>query len=132
MPLTEKNLRIVQEDGQVFYVSSAGKAVPLSSLVHRCGYRIEAICEALAVSPRHLRRMFTDGLALSPKKWLRSERMVHARNLLKGGYSIKETSEKLGFNSQKDFYLEFKEYYAVPPSDYLARENKRLRERLEA
>lgn len=130
MSRSEKDLRIVQRDGQVIYIPTAGTEVPLASLAHECGYRIDTLSSVLNVSPRHLRRMFTEGLGISPKKWFRSERMVYARNLLRSGLSIKEASDKLGFNAQKDLYLEFKEYYGLSPSSYLTQENDRVMEKL--
>lgn len=127
MSSSEKDLRIVQQDGQVVYIPASGNEIPLARLAHECGYRIDSMSAALDVSPRHLRRMFTEGLGISPKKWFRSERMVYARNLLRSGLSIKEVSERLGFGGQKDLYLEFKEYYGLPPSSFLAQETKRVK-----
>ncbi len=127
---SEKDIRILQIDGQVVYVPPTGKAVLLARLAHESGYRIDTLCEALGISPRHMRRMFTEGLGISPKKWFKYERMVYARNLLRSGLSIKEVSERLGFSGQKDFYSEFKEYYGLPPSGYLSRESNRVMESL--
>ncbi|MFD2256691.1 helix-turn-helix transcriptional regulator [Luteolibacter algae] len=125
-----KDLKVVQRDGMVIYIPTNGQGVPLSKLAFQCGYRIDAMCSLLEVSPRHFRRIFTEALGMSPKKWLKSERMVFARNLLRGGLSIKEVSDRLGFSSQKDFYLDFREYYSIAPSDFQLQETERVMEKL--
>ena len=127
---SEKDLRILQLDGQVIYRTPTGEGIILARLAHECGYRIDTLCVALDISTRHLRRMFTEGLGISPKKWFKSQRMVYARNLLRSGLSIKEVSERLGFSGQKDFYLEFKTIYGLSPSSYLSRESDRVAETL--
>ena len=62
--------------------------------------------------------MFEDGLAISPKDWLRKERMVAARSLLREGSAVKEVAADLGFASPKVFSREFQETYQVTPTDF--------------
>jgi len=130
MAVTAKNPKIIQRDGVVYYLHPSTGLIPLSRLVEQCGYRIDKLCDALDVSPRHFRRIFDTSLGICPKKYLKSERMVAARRLLRGGLSIKEVSDQLGFNSQKDFYREFREYYDLAPTDFRSRESDRVIESL--
>ncbi len=118
MTRVTKESKIVQEDGVVLYVMSSGTRFPLAKLAMKAGFRIEALCNSIDISPRHLRRLFDNALGICPKKWLKSQRMVLARNLLRTSLSIKEISERLSFGGQKDFLREFREYYGVTPSDY--------------
>ena len=74
--------------------------------------------------------MFDDVIGVCPKTWLKSERMVYARNLLRGGRAIKEVSEELGFGAQKLFCREFKEYYSVSPTTFRKLETERVMEKL--
>jgi len=122
--------KIVQRDGVIYYLHPSAGLIPLSRLVEQCKYSIDGLCTALEVSPRHFRRIFDTSLGICPKKYLKSERMVAARRLLRGGLSIKEVSDQLGFNSQKDFYREFREFYDLAPSDFRSRESDRVIDRL--
>ncbi|MEP2777356.1 MAG: helix-turn-helix transcriptional regulator [Luteolibacter sp.] len=114
----------------LYFVPPDGRNVPLFRLASDCGYRIDTICERLDVSPRHFRRLFQSLLGISPKSWLKAERMVFARNLLRGGHSIKQVSEKLGYSAQKEFYREFMQYYKVAPSEFRSRESERAMSQL--
>lgn len=122
--------KIVHKDGVVYYTSPSGFNMPLSKLAFQCGYRIDKLCESLSISPRNFRRLFDNCLGICPKQWLKSERMVYARNLLRGGVSIKEASDQLGFAAQKEFHREFRAVYTVAPTDYRAQHTERVMESL--
>jgi AraC-like DNA-binding protein len=126
MAIETTDSRISQQNGQIVYLSCFGERIPLSRLAHECAYRIEPMCDRLEVSPRHFRRLFSSSLGICPTKWLRSERMVFARSLLRGGMSIKEVSERLGFNAQKEFHREFREYYSLGPAAFRTKETERV------
>lgn len=113
----------------VYYIHPTGTWIPLASLAKDSGYRIDSLCAMLDVSPRSLRRQFSSSLGICPKKYLKSERMVCARNLLRGGLSVKEVSEELGFGAQKDFHREFREFYQIAPTEFRSQESERLMDR---
>lgn len=94
----------------------------LSQIARECDYRMAGLCDRINVSERHLRRVFEDGLGISPKEWLRQERMVVARNLLRHGSPIKEVSIDLGFSSAKMFSRDFMSFHGVRPTDFQRRE----------
>lgn len=125
-----KEARIIQKDGMVFYVSGTGVTFPLFNLARDCRYRIDMLCSELQVSPRHFRRLFDNALGICPKKWLKAERMVCARTMLRSGKAIKEVSDSLGFSKQKDFYREFRDCYQISPSEFRAQESERMMQRL--
>ena len=114
----------------VYFVSSSGARKPLFKLARSCRYRIDMLCEELDVSPRHFRRLFSKAFGVCPKSWLKSERMVFARNLLRGSLTIKEVSKRLGFNDQKDFYREFRACYGISPTEFRIQETERIMRRL--
>lgn len=130
MAVVAKEMKIFQTDGVMYYIHPTAGYIPLSRLVEQCGYRIDNLCSALDISPRQFRRIFDTSLGICPKRYLKSERMVSARRLLRGGLSLKEVSEQLGFNAQKDFYREFREYYDVAPTEFRSRESGRAMGRL--
>ena len=121
----QKDNRLTYSGGLLSYTPACGEDVPLYRVACSSGYRFDALCEALEISQRHLRRFFVEAVGVQPKMWLRSERMVRARCLLKTSLSIREISEQLGFNDQKDFSREFRQFYQIAPSEYKARETIR-------
>ena len=118
--------RIANVDGLKCYVpTSASVPIPLYKLALRCEYRIGPMCDQLGLSPRSFRRQFSEAFGICPKRWLKAERMVFARNLLRSGLPIKDVSSRLGFTSQKDFAREFQEHYQMPPTAFRSREQQR-------
>ncbi|MGC4017097.1 MAG: helix-turn-helix transcriptional regulator [Luteolibacter sp.] len=93
-------------------------ALSLASITRTTCYRVDRMCQMVGISERHLRRVFEDGIGITPKDWLRRERMVAARNLLREGHSVKEVSIDLGFASPKIFAREFQAFYEVSPTDF--------------
>jgi AraC-like DNA-binding protein len=118
-----RDVEILQKDGRIL-VLLAREPLPLSlSQIAREGeYRMSALCDRIGVSERHLRRVFDDGLGISPKEWLRQERMVAARMLLRHGSPIKEVAIDLGFSTAKMFSRDFLSFYGVRPTDFQRKE----------
>ena len=104
----------------------AREPIPLSlGQIARDGeYRTANLCDRIGVSERHLRRVFEEGLGISPKEWLRQERMVAARALLREGSPIKEVASDLGFTNPKVFSRDFQLFYGVKPTDFQRKEFK--------
>ena len=91
---------------------------PLSSVARSVCYRVAAFADALGLSTRRLHQCFVRDIGHTPKEWMRSERMVAARQLLKEGHLIKDVSDELGFHSSRDFAREFLAYYEVSPTSF--------------
>lgn len=121
--MKRRDAEIIQKDGR-FLVILAREPMPLSlSQMARAGdYRLAHLCDRIGVSERHLRRLFEEGLGIAPKDWLRQERMVAARNLLRQGSPIKEVSIDLGFTNSKMFSRDFQTFYGVKPTDFQRKE----------
>ncbi len=104
----------------------AREPLPLSLIeIARQGeYRMQALCQRIGVSERHLRRVFEEGLGISPKEWLRRERMVAARTLLRRGSPIKEVAIDLGFSTPKMFSRDFMSFHGVRPTDFQRKETE--------
>jgi AraC-like DNA-binding protein len=122
--LKRRDVEIIQKDGR-FLVLLARDPLPLSlSQIAREGeYRMACLCDRIGVSERHLRRVFEDGLGISPKDWLRQERMVAARSLLRAGSPIKEVAIDLGFTTAKMFSRDFQTFHGVKPTDFQRKEH---------
>jgi transcriptional regulator GlxA family with amidase domain len=68
---------------------------------------MSGLCDRIYLSERHLRRVFKEGIGIAPKDWLRQERMVAARSLLREGSPIKEVAIDLGFTTARMFSRDF-------------------------
>ena len=117
--MKRREIEIIHRNGQ-FFVLSAREPQPLllTDLVRSCGYNVGRVCKELEISERQFRRVFTDGLGMPPKQWMRQDRMVTARSLLREGRSIKEVAMDLGYATSKVFAREFHGFYEVSPSDF--------------
>jgi AraC family transcriptional regulator of adaptative response / DNA-3-methyladenine glycosylase II len=81
----------------------------------RLGYRVGELCAELRCSERYLRTVFLRDIGLSPKEWMRQERMVVARRMLDGGKEPAVVATDLGFASVNNFRREFQQVYGVSP-----------------
>lgn len=106
----------------------AREPLPLSltSIAREGEYKMSCLTERIGVSDRHLRRVFEEGLGISPKEWLRQERMVAARSLLRQGSPIKEVAIDLGFSTAKMFSRDFLLFHGVNPTEFQRLEHARI------
>jgi AraC-like DNA-binding protein len=125
--LKRRDVEIIQKDGRIL-VLLAREPLPLSlsQLAREVDFRMSGLCERIGVSERHLRRVFDEGLGISPKEWLRQERMVAARKLLRHGSPIKEVAIDLGFSNSKVFSRDFVSFHGVRPTDFQRKETERV------
>jgi AraC family transcriptional regulator, regulatory protein of adaptative response / DNA-3-methyladenine glycosylase II len=78
---------------------------------------IESIAATLAISGRHLRRVFDEQLGASPVKIMQSRRLHHARQLLlETGEAVSDIAFAAGFQSVRRFNESFKSCYRTTPS----------------
>jgi transcriptional regulator GlxA family with amidase domain len=125
--MKRRDVEIVQKDGR-FLVLLAREPLPLSlGQIARTGeYKMSSLCDRIGVSERHLRRVFEEGIGISPKDWLRQERMVAARSLLRQGSPIKEVAIDLGFTTSKMFSRDFQLFYGLKPTEYQRKEQANI------
>lgn len=127
--MKRREVEIIQKDGHILvYFAKEVFPLTLSSLAKDSRFNATELCLRLGVSERHLRRLFEDGIGIGAKEWLRQQRMVVARNLLREGSPIKEVATQLGFANYKNLNREFLAFYGVTPSDYQKRELSLLKE----
>lgn len=123
--MKRRDVEIIHKDGRIL-VLLAREPMPLllTQIAREGGYRMSNLCARVGVSERHLRRVFEEGIGISPKEWLRQERMVVARNLLRHGSPIKEVAMDLGFSTAKMFSRDFLSFYGVRPTDFQRKESE--------
>jgi AraC family transcriptional regulator of adaptative response / DNA-3-methyladenine glycosylase II len=87
--------------------------------------------ERLAVSPRHLRRIFNDHLGVTPDQLARSRRAHFARRLLDDtGLTVVDVAFASGFASIRQFNRRMREVFRASPSQL--RDRRRRTDRLAA
>lgn len=124
-------LQIAYRDGRVVAIRPREpEPEPLRPLARELGFKVNRMCLALGVSERQLHRVFTDCLGISPKDWMRRERMVEARHFLMEGRSVKDVAMELGFAAPKDFGREFSAVYHMTPTEFQRRMAENREQRL--
>ena len=125
--MKRRDVEIIQRDGRIL-VLLAREPLPLSlSQIAREGdFQMSKLCERIGVSERHLRRVFVEGIGIAPKEWLRQERMVAARKLLRHGSPIKEVAIDLGFSNSKVFSRDFITFHGVKPTEFQRKESEHV------
>ena len=78
-----------------------------------------SVCDRLGVSEAYFREVFVRDLGLSPKEWMRWERMVVARRLLECERPPREVAALVGFADINSFRREFSRVYGVSAVRYL-------------
>lgn len=120
--MSARGIRFVKRGGKVIVEHGLGDAgVSLRELAIDCGFRVDRICVRLGLSGRHFQRLFQDALGVAPKEWLKAERMVAARHMLREGGAVKEVAIDLGYAQTATFSREFMLCYGVPPTTFVQR-----------
>lgn len=79
---------------------------------------LEALAQAVNLSPFHFARVFRRATGMPPHAWLKQRRLDQARALLKCGCSPLTVAMQLGFADQSHLTRQFKQVYGVGPGEY--------------
>jgi AraC-like DNA-binding protein len=79
---------------------------------------LEALAQAVNLSPFHFARVFRRATGLPPHAWLLQRRLEQARGLLKNGCTPLSVATQLGFADQSHLGRQFKRTYGVGPGEY--------------
>jgi AraC-like DNA-binding protein len=121
MTVRAPRIRFVRRAGRVYVEQGLGDpGVSLHGLALECGFRVDRLSARLGLSGRHFQRLFQDALGMSPKEWLKAQRMVEARHLLRQGGAVKEIAMDLGYSQTATFSREFQQTYGVPPTTFVS------------
>jgi AraC family transcriptional regulator of adaptative response / DNA-3-methyladenine glycosylase II len=84
-----------------------------------------ALGQRLAISPRHLRRIFNDHLGVTPGQLARSRRAHFARRLLDDtDMAVADVAFASGFASLRQFNRQMREVFRASPSELRARRRR--------
>ena len=92
-------------------------APTLRAMSAASAYSATELAEQLAVSPRHLRRLFVRHFGCTPVLWLREERLQAALRLLPAAASVKEVAHALAFRHTSHFCRDFRARFGYRPSE---------------
>ena len=80
------------------------------------GWSVAALARRLGVSERHVRRIFQEGLGVSPLQYLLTQRLLSAKQLLTDTQlPMTDVAHLSGFGSVRRFNAALKEHYALTP-----------------
>jgi len=80
---------------------------------------VDSLATRLAISPRHLNRIFRQEFSCTPAKFIERLRLDQARELLSAGeIKITEIARTVGFNSLDSFSRAFERQYSTTPRIY--------------
>lgn len=102
--------------------------VNLAELAQNCHYRVNQVAEQLEISPRQLERHFHKAVGVSPKYWMRIQRMIRARHMIRNGISLKTIASDLGFLKYDKFAQETKRFYELSPLQMVGSERRKCYE----
>jgi AraC family transcriptional regulator, regulatory protein of adaptative response / DNA-3-methyladenine glycosylase II len=85
----------------------------------------EALAARLALSPRHLRRVFSDHIGVTPDQLARSRRAHFARRLLDDSeLTVAEVAFASGFGSLRQFNRDMREVFRASPTELRGRRRR--------
>jgi len=87
-----------------------------SKLARQANWSVSKLAREHNVSVRTLHRHFLKYIGRSTKLWLAEQRQQYALELMRHGYSIKETASRLGYKQSTNFTRQFKSHWGTCPS----------------
>ncbi|HEY0015364.1 MAG TPA: helix-turn-helix domain-containing protein [Longimicrobium sp.] len=85
---------------------------------------VGATAKALAVSPRHLRRLMDEHVGIGPAQYVRLARFIRAMHQVPApGRTLTEIAHAAGYYDQAHFCREFRSFAGMTPQEYRDRAN---------
>lgn len=82
---------------------------------------LDALANALGISPGHCQKLFKRWCGLSPKEFQQAITVDHARQLLRGSASVLETAHEVGLSGGGRLHDLFVSHEAMSPGEYKQR-----------
>ncbi len=80
---------------------------------------LPAVAAKLAVTPRHLRRVFREEFGVAPFEYAQTQRLLHAKRLLTDtALPVVDVAFAAGFGSLRGFQSAFTRHYGLAPSGF--------------
>jgi len=105
------------------YAPAVRRILDQLSVYYYRRWRMGELADLAGCSVPHMYRIFRRATQLTPRMWLRRERMHHAqRRLVETADSVKEIAEQVGYGDAFYFSRDFKRFAGVAPSQFRVRE----------
>ena len=88
-------------------------------LAQRANWSVANVAELCVVSIKTLERYFIREKGKTPKAWLAEQRQYQALELLRNGFSVKETAMQMGYSHATQFSREFHKFWGSSPGSSL-------------
>jgi AraC-like DNA-binding protein len=85
-------------------------------LAQRANWSAVNLAKQCGVCKRTLERYFLKQMGKSPKVWLAEQRQFQALKVIQEGYSIKESSQLIGYEHPSQFSREFRKFWGYCPA----------------
>jgi AraC family transcriptional regulator, regulatory protein of adaptative response / methylated-DNA-[protein]-cysteine methyltransferase len=82
---------------------------------------LDALAQAMDLSPAHAQKLFKRWCGLSPKEFVQSIALDRARQMLEGSASVLDTAHAVGLSGAGRLHDLFVTYEAMTPGDYKRR-----------
>ena len=89
--------------------------------IYECSFRVDRLHSRCGISDTYFRKIFKSRFGLTPKEYVTSERISHARSIIESGDygSIREVASNVGYADPLYFSKAFKRVFGVCPTDML-------------
>ncbi|PQM75434.1 GlxA family transcriptional regulator [Corynebacterium sp. J010B-136] len=84
-------------------------------------HSLTTLAEAVAVSSRHLGRLFRQELGMTPGRWMERMRLQTAQDMILEGHSITAAARHSGFGNDENLRRSFERRFRMSPTEYRAR-----------
>ncbi len=78
---------------------------------------IDEICRELYISRAYLHKLFTATLGTSPMKYIKTKRLLAAREMIRIGEKPTNVYLKVKYNDYTTFFRAYRDFFGYPPSD---------------
>ena len=92
--------------------------LPSAATQRRLGWRVDALADALDLSPRGLRKRFAERIGIGPKLWLQLGRFDALLRHEPARGSLADLAAAFGYVDQAHMSAEFARFAGVPPGRY--------------
>ncbi len=94
------------------------RAIEIIDASEGSGPSLEALAQAMAMSPAHLQRVFSRWAGLSPKKYSQYLALDHAKTLLRENFTTLDVADMTGFSGTGRLHDLFLRWEAMSPGTY--------------
>jgi len=78
---------------------------------------IDSLCQELFISRTYLHKIFTNALGMSPMKYIKSRRLIAAREMIRLGEKPTKVAKKVCFNDYTSFFRAYRTHFGCSPMD---------------